>query len=533
MSSGKGPEHDEVAAVTRALLRTERTFRTYAPEDPIRQRTLVALEPRLGALLPLDLEVHPDQLIWESQPLLDPSEPSDLPARLHRDGIRRLILGEELGLDEMTRFMAALATRLHPEDPHRDYVTLLWDATLPNVRVVWIDPYLDLDVPDEVIDGDWQASPAEAVRAPRAPAVPAPPEDAFRVDDEDEKYVATEISKIESTPPWESFIDALLENLQRPQRRERVEQIVLLLDESFKRLLIEERFDHAARVLTGIRATFPVPAQFPVLQALERIAHPDRLGLIVSALERGTCTEDQAEALLLGFGDWAAESLCALLAQAHGEHLRRFYVDTLVKSGPGALEPAMLHLLHAEPTTRKYFARVLGRIKDDAARDALISCLDSGDGMLRAEAVSGLTVHMDDTIRARLWDIALADREGNVRVAALKSVIEDRAGVDCARIVDRLEAADLKVLGEEEKDLLFKALGAGGGERALEYLSASLRGRWMPGRSELEGWRRTTMALVSMGTQAALDVLHTHAKGRGKLATICQDALRHASMGAP
>ena len=146
------------------------------------------------------------------------------------------------------------------------------------------------------------------------------------------------------------------------------------------------------------------------------------------------------------------------------------------------------------------------------------------------EAVKGLAVQDDESVRSRLWDVALADAEGSARIAALKAVIEDPADVDCARVVQRLDGSDPKLLSEEEKDLLFRALGAGGGDVALDYLGRCLKGKWLAGRAEVECWRRATGALVAMGTPAATDLLTTHASGRGKLAAICQDALRRATV---
>ncbi|MCP4003438.1 MAG: HEAT repeat domain-containing protein [bacterium] len=490
------------------------------------------LEPRFGALLPLDLEVLPDQLLWKSQTVLHPNDTSDLPARLYRVGIRRLMFGEGLDLEELTRFLCAIATRMEPGDPGRDYVTLLWEADLQNVRFVATDPYLDLEVPDEVLEGDSTPAlqfPAEESQA--TGAVPVPDEEAFQISTVDEVYIRGEIQKFEDNPAWSSFIGSLVENLTRPQRHDRAEEITRLLERSFERLLIEERFDDAARVLVGMRGSLPLEAQYPVRQSLERMAHPDRLALIATALERGTCQEDQAEALFLGFGDWAAESLSALLSRSKGEHLKRFYVDMLVKVGSGALEPVMAHLLHAARANHRYFARVLGRLKDENAKEALVSCLDSDNAALRVEAIDGLMLQVDDDIRPRLWSLALDDQDSSVRIAALAGMIEDRKEFDCARIIERLESADLKQIGDEEKDLLFKALGAGGGLPAIGFLSNTLRGKWMPGRSELDTWRRAAMALATMNSPEALQVLNTHADGRGKLASVCQDALRYTPVG--
>lgn len=529
---GASPEQERIATVLRALLRTERTFRTFSPDDPVCGRVLARLQPQLDALLPLDLQVRPDQLVCKGHALLDPAGPSDLPARLYRDGIRRLILEAGLTPEELASFLRAVSTRLTPGDPSQDYVTLLWEADLAHVKVVSIDPILDLDVPDEVLDGELVPAQELEPQAGAAPGaeIPVPPADAFRVTAEDRATIAAALAATEQDPPWHSFVDALLENLARPQRRERVEQITRLLEKTFERLLLDARFEDAARLLGGLLRSLPIPAQFPVRQMQERLAHPDRLARIAAAVEGGTCTEDQAETLFLGFGDWAAESLCALLSRQAGEHLRRIYVDALVKIGTGALDPVMAHLLHAEPATRRYFARVLARIKDEGAREALVSCLDSDDATLRAEAVVGLSVQADDAIRERFRGLALADGDTSVRIAALRAVIEERAGVDCARVVQRLEAADLKMLGDEEKDLLFQALGAGGGAEALEFLGRSLKARWMVGRAEQETWRRAAMALVAMGTPQALGVLRANASGRGKLATVCQEALRHATV---
>ena len=285
-----GAALDDVSGAVSAFLRAERTVRTYPPENQITQRVLSELAPRLAPVLPLDLLVLRDQLMWEGTPLLDRDlDRSNLPARLYRDGVRRLQLLPGLAGDELRCLVTLLATGIDPDDLSEDYVTRLWEAELPHVRVTAIDPYLDLEATEDVLEGE--VVPTDQVEdvgpMPDQEPIPPPPDEAFQISAEDKKRLAEEVARAEANPPWPNFIAALFDQLRTASTQECVEALVRVMEASFYRLVEERRYDLAAEMSKSIGGTVPHAADLPVRQALERMSHPDRLRPLQEAMEGG------------------------------------------------------------------------------------------------------------------------------------------------------------------------------------------------------------------------------------------------------
>ena len=146
---------EAIAEAVRWLFRTVRTLRSYPIDNEMSVRALRELTPRLGQVLPFSLELGTEELRWEATSLKDDRGAfPPLIADLYRDGVRRIRL--ELGLeeDELRRLLLALASPLDPTDLTEDYVTRLWESDVPNVRIFAVDPYLDVDVPADVLEGN-------------------------------------------------------------------------------------------------------------------------------------------------------------------------------------------------------------------------------------------------------------------------------------------------------------------------------------------------------------------------------------------
>ena len=527
---------DDVLRAVSAFLRAERTLRTYPPENQITQRVLSELGPRLAPALPLDLFVSRDQLIWEGTPLLEGDlDRSNLPARLYRDGVRRLQLLPGLAGDELRCLVALLATAIDPDDLTEDYVTRLWEAELPHVRVTAIDPYLDLEATEDVLEGE--VVPTDQVEdvgpMPDQEPIPLPPDEAFRISAEDKKLFAEEVARAEANPPWPNFIAALFEQLRAASTQECIEALVRVMEASFYRLVEEGRYDLAVELSTSIRGTVPHAADLPVRRALERMSHPDRLRSLQEAMERGECSRRDVERLVLLIAERVPESACALLASAIDDGVRRFYADILIKVGGGVVEPALENLLSAPPELRAHFIRILSQVGDPRALPGLLAGLDEPDPEIRKEALRGLARLREPTARKRLLTLALADSEASVRIATLRCLGSARTQLGSTAIIARLESSEFRSLPEEERDLLFVALGSCGGPEALAFLSGRLQASWIPGRNDPVTWRRTAAALAQLGTPEATAILETGASSRNReLAAICGEALASRRTGA-
>ena len=82
-------------------------------------------------------------------------------------------------------------------------------------------------------------------------------------------------------------------------------------------------------------------------------------------------------------------------------------------------------------------------------------------------------------------------------------------------------------LPDEEKDLLFLALGAVGDDDIVPAMAALLKPGWNPFKSDDPDWKRAASALVRLGTPRAREVLQEGGRSRNKpLSEVCFEALQ-------
>lgn len=529
--SSPGSAADEaVSGAVRALLRAARTLRTYPSDNEISQRALDALAAQLGPVLPLRLELRSDQILRGDVPLLDEADRSDLVSAMYADGIRRLDLADGLPRDELERFVGVLATPIHPDDLSEDYVTHLWEADLQHIRVAAIDPYLDVDLPEDVLEGkEKPTGESEDVGRVREVPVPPPPEEAFRITEADRLRVREEMDEAAQDVPWGAFVEAIFETLHSPVGQRRPEDVVRLVEECFQRLVSDLRLEEARRVLEHLAQRPPERARRLLRDAIGRMVDPDRLAPLHDAVEAGRGDRAQIGRLLARMSPFVCETACVFLGRATQEPTRRFYADLLVHVGRPALQPVLEHLAGAPPEARWTFVRILGRMRAPEATAALLEALPEADAPLRREIARSLAQIRSPKALAALLDLGLDDADRRTRVIALRGLGGARSGLDPRRLLERIRSVRFAGLGDEEKDLLFDALGGVGGGGAVPFLREILSPRWWDWRSRPAEWRRAAKALAAIGTADAREVLRRGADARRRaLAEACAEAL-----GAP
>jgi HEAT repeat protein len=527
----------EVSHAVRALLRAERIVRTYPPGNELRERALSELRPQLLPALPLGLGVRRTGFAFGPHLILEEGRgESELAARLFRDGVRRLDLLADLDDAELARLLTTLATPIHPDDLTEDYVTRLWTAELRSVRVIAADPYLALDVPEQVLEGrEVPGGEIEGVLVVDESAgesqaqVPPPPEEAFRITAADAERMAREVAPAEHTPPWESFVEAVFDLLQGAGDQQRVDELVLLIEGTLQRLLADARVELGAALLERLRRPVPAAAEAALRAALDRIATLDRIEPLRQALEARACSADAAKSFLHALRERAPELCCAMLTRSHDPVVQRFLTQVLQELGPAAVAPIGAMFPQAGPALQRQLARLLAGVRDPLAVRTLVSALSFADPALRREALRALAANRDSTALAAIMKTALGDPDASVRLVALRALGEARTELDCSQIVQVLDSNRFQSLGADEKDLLFETLGAIGGPQALECLGRRLRPGWIPGRSDEDDWRRAARALSRMGTEPALALLAEGARSRRRaFASICEGALKAA-----
>ena len=316
---------EAIAEAVRWLFRTVRTLRSYPIDNEMSLRALGELTPRLVQVLPFSLELGTAELRWEDTPLKDDrgSFPP-LIADLYRDGIRRIRLEPGLAEDELRRLLLALASPLDPSDLTEDYVTRLWEADLPQVRIFAVDPYLDGETPTDVLEGKVApASHAEEVTPEPELKVPPPPESAFQIAPEDEARVAQEMKQAATSRPWNVFVDALFDSATSVTQGEQREHLVEIFEAYFYRLVRDRQVGVAALVVEQLKSPSSSAAASLFGPSLVHIAQADRLVALHEGVEGRTSDAKDAVSLFVILGPQSLDAVCTFLEQTTSERVRR------------------------------------------------------------------------------------------------------------------------------------------------------------------------------------------------------------------
>jgi len=515
---------ESVVLAVQSLLRAERTVRTYPLHHPACEEALADSARKLDAILPLDLEVKMDGFAWQKLPLLETLVPTDLPGRLYRDGVRALRMRRGLELDELRRFTLAMALPIDADDLSEDYVTRLWEADLPHVQILAVDPYIDLESPDDVLEG--KETPTEEIKElPDASSelnIPPPPDEAFRVSSEDAQRIAEEVEAAKVHPPWESFVGAIFEILSLGETEARTADLVRLLEATFQRLLSEGRFHIALSILERLRDQAPEAAGPAIRESLTRMSRPDRLSDLQRALEARICPPELVAGILLLLGDDVPDTVCEFLEASNEETARRLYIDVLVMMGDPAFETVLECFRRGSEETRVCFTRVLYKLRDPRAIPALIEKLPAAPQALRREIVRTLAVTHEDRALERLLDVAMNDDDPSCRIIALLALTRGCPHLDHEALLARVQSREFVGLSDQEKNALFRAVAAIGGEKTVPFLRKRLQPRRFFGRRSSGDWERCADALARIGTSSAIQLLANLAQSKNaELAAVC------------
>jgi hypothetical protein len=531
-----GPERaaTPVEDAVRALLRAVHTLRTYPADNQLSRKALADMQVPFAAAGALDLALAGAELLRDGEVVVEADQDrASVVAALYRDGVRRLQIREGVGADELERLVRALAKPIHPDDLSEDYVTRLWEAELPHVQVTAVDPYLDLDVGGDVLEGRAkpELSPEEAPTS--EPDLPPPPTEAFRITEEDARRIAREVELGEKAAPWGQFVNALIGALFSAPGLRRLEELVQLVEACQQRLLEDGHLKLAVQLLRYLRGKLPAQGVAPIRAALLRMAGAQRLLPLHERIEKGACDLEDAAALLALLRPAVAESAVQLLERSLEEAARRFYAQFLVQLGAEALPPLLERFREAGDDVRAALAGVLGRLREPRAAQALREALPAAKGGLRREIVRALSQHAGGEAEAALLEVALRDPDAGCRILALRSMGSRGARVAQRALVERIRSRGFDAVPAEEKDLVFATLGRVGDDAIVPFLEGMLQPSWLPGLGRRDHQLRAALALSRLGTEAALAVLERLSRSRrADLAQICERALLEARRGA-
>jgi HEAT repeat protein len=122
-----------------------------------------------------------------------------------------------------------------------------------------------------------------------------------------------------------------------------------------------------------------------------------------------------------------------------------------------------------------------------------------------------------------LFEVALDDKDESCRILALRGLQNTMPPGAQERLIERIHASGV---GDEERELLFLALGKVGDDSVIPFLTSRLKPSWIPGRWKAAEARRAAAALAQLGRPMALETLARFEQSRrAELAEICTRAM--------
>jgi hypothetical protein len=505
----------------RSLRRAVATLRSYPSGNELSERALRDLAARIAPALPA-------RLLLGSGVLSEP-EGAELPidegfsalvVDLYRDGVRELRLDARLARPELDRFVAALAAPLDGRNLAEDYVTRLWEAELPNVGVVALDPYLDREIPGDVLEGKARPTgEVEGVPANLPGVVPAPPEAAFHFSGLDRQLLASEVERAKGDPPWRAFLAVLSEVAASPVAGRRKAELETVIESGLYRLMSDGQLALAAELLRRMLAGLPSGA---LRDVIGRASLEERLAPVRVAVENGPSAHAPARELCALLGAAALPSLLAFLRAAGNAGARKFWAETIGSHGPSGLDSLEETLGEPDAEIAACAARVLAATGEARFARAVWEAFSRSSGTPRRELLRSAA--RLEAASAKLAEIATSDPDADCRLIALGGLEVAANPALEAKLLARLGVREAVDLSERETDAIYRALAAVGDGAAIEHFEKQLSSSWFT-RADRAVQARAARALSRMASPRARELLRERAAGSGAIAQLCRRAL--------
>ena len=209
------------------------------------------------------------------------------------------------------------------------------------------------------------------------------------------------------------------------------------------------------------------------------MADAERLAPLREALETKANRPEEIQSILNHLAPASVDAVCQFLEQSSSPSSRRLYARTLGQIGDPSVEVVVERFERSAGDARAGYTLALGALEGKVVVSTLLEALEDPDHTVRREAVRALATKDDARARDALLRIALDDAEPTTRITALLGLGQARRQLDYRDLLQRIQSRGYGSLPEEEKTLLFMALGATGDEAVVEMLHRILKPSWI------------------------------------------------------
>ncbi len=543
----------QVEELIRTLVKAQRAFQMYLPNNPVyhraREALTTAFAPVWNATDEIVLTVAETDLVWEDVVVYaQMSKPESFAWSLYKDGMRVLALRRGVEEAEVIRFLDVVnRVKLLPADAADDLLTLLWEQDFQHLSYLFAEAGAEGHLPAAESRAE-PAPPAQVGAAVREEAAEeaARPKGTVDLDDFDstlyflepneEQYIRAALEREYSRNVRGDALATLVDVFELREAADAREDIVQALEHLFPSLLNSGDFRNAALLLRELRVTMGraeelAPAHRQRLEALDaRLSEPAIVTQLLQALEEGGLEEAEADAaeLLRELRPSALEALVTYLPRIPEGSLRRLLLASASRVATQHPAEVLRILKHPEGEAAGGIVELAGRLRLEPAVPGLGEVLRRGGPELRLAAVTALAAIASPGALAHL-ERALEDSERGVRLAGVR-VLGERGYRNALRRVEAVVMGrEVREMDLTEKMAFFEAYGAIAGPAGIAPMRELLEPRGVLRRKVPPQVRAcAALALGRIGTPEARAVLEAAA---GDKDLIVRNAVNNALRG--
>jgi len=550
----------QIEELLRSLVKAQRAFQMYLPNNPIYHRASDAVReafrPVWGATDEILLTIRETEFVWEDTVVYSELNKADsLAWQLYKDGMRFLTLKRGVEEREIVLFLQLVnQAKLLPADAGDDLSTILWEQDFEHLDYRFPELFgdgppmetavvgMDAAAPQpteanqEVADDVAEGTPADESR----PKGVIDPDDfdstLYFLDEREEKYLAQELEREYTRDLRMPALAALLDIFELQRDDEVRDEIIGVLENLFPNLLNGGEFKTCAMILRDTRSMLErvdglTDDQRSRLSTFdESLSEPAIVDQLLQSLDEGgtRANEDDIGELLKELKPQALETLVLWLPRLASNPVKQILNQVSERLAANNAREVLRLLRSPDSEALPGVVDLCGRLALEPSVAGLGEVLGHDDPALRLAAVNALGQIGSPGALGQL-DRALKDRDRDVRLAAVK-IAGQRGFRGVQKEIELVVFSKRRGMDFTERRGFFEAYGSIVGNAAVKPLAALLLPRGLLRRKRHPEIRMcAALGLGRVGTPEAREILERVAHDRDRqVRNAVQAALRAA-----
>jgi len=490
----------QVQELIRTLVRSQRAFQMYLPNNPVYHKAVDnvrgAFRPIWAATDELVLSVAETDFVWEGMLVYQELSKSDsLAWQLYKDGMRILTFKPGIQDEEIIRFLQTVnQVRLLPPDAADDLRTILWEQDYQFLTYRFTDLLEGLEgmepaasglaaIAQEGVRDEVRRDVQEVAPGARPGVVDLEEFDStpYFLDEREIDFVRQEVEREYQRDLRSSAFNALFDIFEQQDDHEVREEIIGILDGLFPNMLNAGEFKACAAVLRETRTLAErVDDRFRQrLAAFDaQLSQPTVVSQLLQSLDEAATPPREADIneILQELQPHALETLFVWLPKFNSGTMRRLVSDAAGRIAERHPSEVVRLLQDPDSPALPSAIALAGRLKIEPAVAGLATALKHDNSDIRFAAVEALGAVGSPSAMGKL-EPALGDGDRTVRMAAVRLVGERGFKGALPRIEQVVLRRGHKAMDFNEKRAFFEAYGSIAGAAAVRPLGAMLRAR--------------------------------------------------------